>query len=83
MQLFNGPHCKHSNDSAREGLLTNHSVPKLSPQAEPTAPWLMHVCQLATRQRKNKPEILGTATVAQAESPVDNVGEAVLFVVLA
>ena len=30
----------------------------------PAAPWLMHVCQLATRQRKNKPEILGTATVA-------------------
>jgi hypothetical protein len=48
VQLSNGPHCKHSNDSAREGLLTNHSVPKLSPQAE---------------------------------SPVDNVGEAVLFVV--
>jgi len=31
---------------------------------KPAAPWLMHVCQLATRQRKNKPEILGTATVA-------------------
>ena len=41
--------CKHPNDSAREGLLTNHSVPKLA---------------------------------LQAESPVDNVGETVPFVVL-